>query len=159
MALFLVALDGMFEALVDALEYVLGRLGGLQFFQHVQEQHGIEARFLAPVGDVAHEFLDFLVQVVDGVAGRAFFDECAAHAEVHLAPFARLGQHAARRHQLVGHAQAFVAHLAGKAQEDAAFHFHELDAAVGEVQVVFQQRVVVAGQVGFSEISGIVHVR
>ena len=146
-ALFLLALAGMQQALADAVEHELGRLGRLQLFQHVQEQHRIETELVGLVGDFPHEFLDVLVQVVDGVARGAFLDELAPGQQVHLAPFAGLGQHAARRHEAVLDVQAVHAHGAGKAQEDAAFHADQLDATVVQTELAFEEGVVVLGVV------------
>ena len=46
------------------------------------------------------------------------------------------------RHQLVGDAQAGDFDLAGKAQEDAAFHLDQLDAGRGQAQFALEQGVV-----------------
>ena len=154
---FLLALDGVQQALADAVEHELGRLGRLQLFQHVQEQHRVEAEFVGLVGNLAHEFLDFLVEVVDGIARGPFLDEVAAGNQVHLAPLAGLGEHAARRHEAVLDVQAIHAHGAGKAQEHAAFHPDQLHAAAGQAEFAFEEGVVVLGVVIGGREAGIVH--
>ena len=148
MALFLFALDRVGQALRDALEHVLGRLGRFQLVEHVEKQHRVPAELVGILGDVAHEFLGFEVQALQVFLVGAFLDQLAPRQQVHLAPLARLGQHAARRHQAVGHAQAFVLHLAGKAQEHAAFELDQLDAARGQAEFAFEEGVVVLEVVG-----------
>ncbi len=159
MAFFLLALDRMGQALRNALEHVFGGLGGFQLVQHVEEQHRVPAEFVGVPGDVLHELLGLGLQARDGVFGGAFLDQLAARQQVHLAPFARLGQHAARRHQAVGHAQAFVAHFAGETQEDAAFHLDQLDAAAVQFELALQPGVVVFGVVGRGMVAVVTHGR
>jgi len=141
-ALFLLALDGVLDALADALEHVFGRFRGFQLVEHAQEDARVEAGIIGLLGNLGHEFLGIHLQFGQGLVAGAFLDQVAPRERVHLAPFTRLGQHAARRHQGVAHAQAVVFHFAGKAQEDAAFHLDQLDAAFGQLQVLYQEGVV-----------------
>jgi hypothetical protein len=142
-ALFGVALDRVGQTLRNPLEHVLGRLGRLQFVQHIEKQHRVVASIVRVARQVAHEFLGILVQAREvGVTG-ALFDQRAPPGQIELAPLARLGQHAARRHQAIRHVQAFVAHRAREAQEHAALQFDQFDAACGQVKFALDNRIVV----------------
>ena len=143
-AFFLLALDGVLHALADALEHVFGRLRGFQLLEHAQEDARVEAGVVGLLGDLGDKFLGVHLEFGQGLVAGAFLDQVAPRQRVHLAPLARLGQHAARRHQGVAHAQAVVFHFAGKTQEDAAFHLDQLDAALGQFQVLYKEGVVAA---------------
>ena len=125
MLFFLLALDGVIEALADAVEHHAGRLRRLHVGQGVQENHRVRVHVLAQARDIGDEIDHVLAQLLeDGRAG-PFAHEGQLGFAVHLAPLGRPRQHALCRHQRIWHHQVARLDHAGKAHEDAAFHLDE----------------------------------
>ncbi|MNM28780.1 hypothetical protein D3C81_393000 [compost metagenome] len=156
MLLFLLAFDGVVEALADAVKYHAGRLGRLHVAQGVQEDHRVRVHVLAQAGNIGDEIHHVLAQFVeDGHAGPLAYQGQLGFA-VHLAPLGRPRQHALRGHQRIRHHQVAGLDHAGKAHEDAAFHLHQADMFgqlpqfrdQGGVVIVFGGVGKIAGSVG-----------
>ncbi|MNS91651.1 hypothetical protein D3C72_1257520 [compost metagenome] len=153
---FLLALDGVIEALADAVEHHARRLRRLHVGQGVQEDHRVRIHVLAQARDIGDEIEHVLAQLLeDGRAG-PFAHEGQLGLAVHLAPLGWPRQHALCGHQRIRHHQVAGLDHAGKAHENAAFHLDEADMLgqlpqfrdEGSVVIVFAAVGNVGGSVG-----------
>ncbi len=119
MPFLLLPLDRMLQALLDAIEYIFGRIGILAPSQRMQEQHGIQSGIIGARADARDEGGNFTMQFRLHAGMRALRDQLQLFLRRHLAPLARFGQHALTRNEIVRHMQAGRLYRAGKTQEHA----------------------------------------
>ena len=132
-ALFLLALEGVNQALLNAVKHILGRLGALEFGQRGQERLRIKPVIVGFFDEVAHKRRHLARQLGDVGVGRALRNQRCPGVAVKAAPFARLGQYAACRHQPVRYCQFSHLHGTGKTQYHAPFQFGQFNTARGQL--------------------------
>jgi hypothetical protein len=125
----LLPLECMKQALLDAVEYIFGRLGAVELGQRGQERRRVDAVIVGLLHQVAHERRNFRSQFGNIGVGGALGDHRGPSLGVEAAPFARLGQYPARRYQAIGHRQLADLDGAGKAQHDPPFQLGQFHAA------------------------------